>query len=238
VLAPPSPAEAATALHTWQQLSLGVRALALIDTSAAMTARARPGGPDLEQQLARGAGDGLALFPDSTQMGLWTFPSHIVGSLSYQQLVPIGPIADPLGPLTRRQLIQRLAQSRLLPVPGTQAALYSTVLSAYQLMLATYQPRRINVVLVLTAGVDHDRSDISAASLVRDLQVLHDPRRPVRIVAIMLGRAGGLRALRRIAAATSGQAVAITRYSRLGQVMFQTVTRALCQTSCASQATS
>jgi hypothetical protein len=61
VLAPPSPAEAATALHTWQQLSLGVRALALIDTSAAMTARARPGGPDLEQQLARVAGDGLAL---------------------------------------------------------------------------------------------------------------------------------------------------------------------------------
>jgi hypothetical protein len=203
-----------------------------------MTARARPGGPDLEQQLARGAGDGLALFPDSTQMGLWTFPSHIVGSLSYQQLVPIGPIADPLGPLTRRQLIQRLAQSRLLPVAGTQAALYSTVLSAYQLMLATYQPRRINVVLVLTAGVDHDRSDISAASLVRDLRVLHDPRRPVRIVAIMLGRAGGLRALRRIAAATNGQAVAITHYSRLGQVMFQTVTRALCQTSCASQATS
>ena len=188
--------------------------------------------------LARGAGDGLALFPDSTQMGLWTFPSHIVDSLSYQQLVPIGPIADPLGPLTRRQLIQRLAQSRLLPVAGTQAALYSTVLSAYQLMLATYQPRRINVVLVLTAGVNHDRSDISAASLVRDLRVLHDPRRPVRIVAIMLGRAGDLRALRRIAAATNGQAVAITHYSRLGQAMFQTVTRALCQTSCASQATS
>ena len=104
-------------------------------------------------------------------------------------------------------------------------------------MLATYQPRRINVVLVLTAGVDHDRSDISAASLVHDLQVLHDPRRPVRIVAIMLGRAGDLRALQRIAATTKGQAVAITRYSQLGQVIFQTVTRARCQPSCASQAT-
>jgi len=82
------------------------------------------------------------------------------------------------------------------------------------------------------------RTDISAASLVRDLQVLHDPRRPVRIVAIMLGRAGDLRALRRIAATTNGQAVAVTRSSRLGQVIFRTVTRTPCQPSCASQAAS
>jgi Ca-activated chloride channel family protein len=238
LLALPSPAQAGTALRTWQQLSLGTRALTLIDTSAAMTARARPGGPDLQRMLARGAGDGLALFPDSTQMGLWTFPSHIVDSLSYQQLVAIGPIADPVGPSSRRQQIERLAQSRLLPVPGTQGALYSAILNAYQLMLATYQPHRINVVLVLTAGVDRDRSDISATTLVRDLQVLHDPGRPVRIVVIMLGRTGDLRALRRIAATTNGQAVAIRRYSQLGRVIFQTVTRALCQPSCASQAAS
>jgi hypothetical protein len=238
VLPLPSPARAGTALRVWQQLSLGTRALTLIDTSAAMTARARPGGPDLGQMLARGAGDGLALFPDSTQMGLWTFPSHIVDTLSHQELVPIGPIADSLGAVTRGQQIRRLAQSHLPPAPGTQAALYGTILNAYRLMLATYQPRRINVVLVLTAGVDHDRSDISAASLVRDLQVLHDPRRPVRIVAIVLGRAGDLRALQRVAATTNGQAVAITRYSRLGRVIFQTATRAQCQPSCASQAAS
>jgi hypothetical protein len=202
-----------------------------------MAAGARPGGPELEQLLARGAGDGLALFPDSTQMGVWTFPSHGVGSLSYEELVPIGPIADPLGPVTRRQQIQRAAQSRLLPVPGTQAALYGTILTAYQLMLATYQPRHTNALLVLTAGVDHDRGDISAATLVHDLQVLYDPRRPVRIVAIMLGRSGDLRALQRIAATTAGQAVAITRYSRLGQAIFQTATHALCQ-PCASPAAS
>src|SRR4029077_19259075 len=176
-----------------------------------MAARARPGGPDLGRLLALGAGDGLARFPDSTQMGVWTFPSHVVDSLSYEQLVPIGPVADRLGPVTRRQQIQRVARSRLLPVPGTQAALYGTILTAYQLMLATYQPRHINAVLVLTAGVDHDRGDISAATLVHDLQVLYDPRRPVRIVAIMLGRAGDLRALQRIAAAPRRPAVALTR---------------------------
>jgi hypothetical protein len=233
LLPPPSPAQTGAALRLWRRLSLGARALTLIDTSAAMAPRATPGGPD----LARGAGDGLARFPDSTQMGVWTFPSHVVGSLSYEELVPIGPIADRLGPVTRRQQIQRVARSRLLPVPGTQAALYGTILTAYQLMLATYQPRHANAVLVLTAGVDHDRGDISAATLVHDLQVLYDPRRPVRIVAIMLGRAGDLRALQRIAAATSGQAVAITRPSQLGQAIFQTTAHALCP-PCASPAAS
>jgi hypothetical protein len=237
LLPPPSPAQTGAALRLWQRLSLGARALTLIDTSAAMAARARPGGPDLARLLALGAGDGLARFPDSTQMGVWTFPSHVVDSLSYEKLVPIGPIADRLGPVTRRQQIQRVARSRLLPVPGTQAALYGTILTAYQLMLATYQPRHVNAVLVLTAGVDHDRGDISAATLVHDLQVLYDSRRPVRIVAIMLGRAGDLRTLQRIAAATSGQAVAITRYSQLSQAIFQTTAHALCP-PCAGQAAS
>jgi hypothetical protein len=233
LLPQPKPAQAETALRTWRRLSLGSRELALIDISSAMSAVARAGGPDLEQVLAQGAGSGLALFPDSTQMGLWTFPSHIVNGLSYQELVPIGLLPDHLGPVTRRQRIQRLAQSSL-PLPDAPAPLYSTILNAYQQMLATYQPRRANAVLVLTAGVDHDPGDISAVTLVRDLRVLYDPKRPVKIVAIMFGRAGDLRALRQIATTTSGQATAITHYSQLGQVIFQTVTRALCQPSCAS----
>ncbi len=233
LLPQPTTAQAETALHTWQQLSLGSRDLALIDISSAMAAAARPGGPDLERVLAQGAGSGLALFPNSTQMGLWTFPSRIVDGLSYQELVPIGPLPDPLGAVTRRQRIARLAESSQ-PIARTPAPLYGTILNAYQQMLATYQPHHTNAVLVLTAGVDHDPGDISAVTLVRDLQVIYDPKRPVKIVAIMLGRAGDLSALRQIAAATSGQATAITRYSQLGQAIYQTMTRALCQPSCPS----
>jgi hypothetical protein len=57
-------------------------------------------------------------------------------------------------------------------------------------------------------------------------------------VAIVLGRGGDLRALQRIAATTNGQAIAIRRYSRLGQVIFQTATQALCRPSCASPSAS
>jgi hypothetical protein len=227
LLAQPTPAQARTALGTWQRLSLGSRDLALVDTSSAMAAAAGHGGPKLEQVLAQGAGSSLALFPDSTQMGLWTFPSRVVDGLSYQELVPIGPLPNLLGPTTRRQQIQRLAQSRL-PLPDAPAALYGTILNAYQQMLATYQPRRTNAVLVLTAGVDRDPGDISAITLVHDLQVLYDPKRPVKIVAIMLGRAGDLSALQQIAATTNGQATAITRYSQLGPAIYQEIARALC----------
>jgi hypothetical protein len=227
LLTPPTPAQAKTALGTWRRLSLGSRDLVLIDTSSAMAAAARPRGPKLGRVLAQGAGSGLALFPDSTQMGLWAFPSQTVDGLSYQQLVPIGPLPNLLGPTTRRQRIQSLTQSRL-PKPGAPGALYGTILNAYQQMLATYQPRRTNAVLVLTAGVDRDPDDISAVTLVHDLRVLYDPKRPVKIVAIMLGKTGDLNALQQIAATTNGQATAIRRYSQLGQVIYQTMARALC----------
>ena len=196
-----------------------------------MAERATPGGPQLEHVLGQGAGSGLALFPDSTQMGLWTFPSQIVDGLSYTEVVPVGPLPDPVGKLTRRQQIERAALAGVA-MPRTPAPLYGTILTAYRQMLATYQPRRTNAVVVLTAGVDRDPGDISAATLVRDLQVLYDPWRPVKIVAIMLGRAGDLDALRRIAATTSGQAIGITRYSQLGQVIYQAMAHALCQPSC------
>ena len=233
VLPPPTPAQAATAIRLWQRLSLGSRDLTLIDVSSAMAAPATPGGPQLERVLAQGAGSGLARFPDSTQMGLWTFPSQTVDGLSYTDLVPIGPLPAPVGKLTRRQQIERAAQAGLA-MPRTPAPLYGTILTAYRQMLATYEPHRTNAVVVLTAGVDRDPGDISAATLVRDLEVIYDPKRPVKIVAIMLGRAGDLGALQRIAAVTSGQAVGITRYSQLGQAMYQAMSHALCQPSCPS----
>jgi hypothetical protein len=233
LLPPPTPAQAAAAIRTWQRLSLGSRDLTLIDISSSMAAPATRGGPPLEHVLAQGAGSGLALFPDGTQMGLWSFPSPIVDGLSYRELVSIGPLPNPLGKLTRRQQIERVAQASLA-MPRTPAPLYGTILTAYRQMLATYQPHRTNAVVVLTAGVDRDHGDISAATLVRDLQVIYDPKRPVRIVAIMLGRAGDLGALQQIAAVTSGQAIGITRYSQLGHVMYRAVSHALCQPSCPS----
>jgi hypothetical protein len=224
--------QAGAAWQAWQRLTLGSRDLALIDISSAMAAPASPGGPALGRMLGPAAASGLGLFPDSTQMGLWTFPSRAGNGRPYAELVPVGPLADWLGQRTRRQQIEQLVTAQR-PVT-TPAPLYGSILAAYRRMLASYRPHYLNAVLVLTAGVDHSAGDITAATLTHDLQALYDPRRPVKIVVIMLGPAGDLHALRQIAATTSGQATAITGYAQLGPAIYRAAAAALCQpTACA-----
>jgi Bacterial extracellular solute-binding protein len=227
LLPPVTASQAGAAWQAWQRLTLGSRDLALADISSAMAAPASPGGPDLAHLLGPAAATGLGLFPDSTQMGLWTFPSRSVNGHPYAELVPVGPLADWLGQRTRRQQIEQLVTAQR-PV-ARPAPLYGGILAAYRWMLASYQPHYLNAVLVLTTGVDHSAGDISAATLVHDLRALHDPRRPVKIVVIMLGPAGDLHALRQIAATTGGQATAITSYAQLGPAIYRTAARALCQ---------
>lgn len=231
MLPPTTPGQASAALHAWQRDSLGSRDLVLIDVSSAMAARATRGGPDLEQELAQAAGPGLAQFPDSTQMGLWAFPSHVNEGLPYEQLVPIGPLPASLGLVTRRQQIEHSVQS-VRPLLNSPAPLYGAILAAYQQMLGTYQPRYANTVVVLTAGVDRAPGDISAGALLGDLHVLYDPRRPVEIVVVMLGRSGDLHGLQQITAATGGQATAITNPAQIGAVLGSAVAQQLCPPHC------
>jgi hypothetical protein len=119
-------------------------------------------------------------------------------------------------------------------MPGSPAPLYGTILAAYQQMLGTYQPRHANTVVVLTAGVDHAPGDISAAVLLADLHVLYDPKRPVEIVVVMVGRAGDFGALRQIAAATGGRASAVTDPGQIGAASYGAVAQQLCPPHCVS----
>ena len=226
-----APGQASAALHAWKVDSLGSRDLTLVDISSAMAARAQPGGPDLEQMLAQAAGPGLAQFPDGTQMGLWAFPSHLNDGLPYQQLVPIGPLTGPLGLVTRRQQIQHMAQLAQ-PLLNSPAPLYGTILAAYQQMLGTYLPRYANTVVVLTAGADHAPGDISATTLLNDLHVLYDPKRPVEIVVIMLGHTGDLHGLQQIAAATGGEVFAITDPGQIATALYRGVAQQQCPPHC------
>ncbi len=128
----------------------------------------------------------MTRFPDSTQMGLWVFASHLTGDLPYRQLVPMGPLPAQVGVVTRRQTIQRLAASGQT-VPHAPAALYGTLLAAYKQMVATYQPQYVNDIIVLTAGVENAPGDISAATLLHNLQTLANPRHPVEIFMVVFG---------------------------------------------------
>jgi von Willebrand factor type A domain len=220
--------EAAAALQVWNKLQTGSRDLALVDVSSAMAASSGLPGVTLEQELTRTASLGLALFPDSTQMGLWEFADHLDGNLPYRPLVSVGPLPGELGLISRRQQIEQLAMTAA-PQATAPAALDQTILAAYQQMVTSYQPNYTNAVIVLTAGVDDAPGDISAATLAGKLHALYNPNRPVELIIVVVGSKGNLAAMQQIAAAGGGAAYPVTDPTQVGQVFFAAVSRRICQ---------
>jgi extracellular solute-binding protein len=224
--AAPAPGQAETSLQAWQKLSLGSRDLVLLDVSEQMATPVSPTGTTLEQVLIQASSLGLTHFPDSTQMGIWAFASHLDGPLPYKQIVPVGPLPAPLGLITRRQQITQ-ATEQGKPVAGAPAALYSSILAAFKSLSASYQPRYVNAVLVLTAGIDNDKGDMSAAKLIRQLRALYNPNKRVEIVPLMLGTAGNFKALQQIAKVTGGVAFDITNPKQVNGAFFSGVAQRL-----------
>jgi len=231
LLPPPGPSQATKELHAWHVLALGSRFLAINDVSASMATPVAPGGPTLEQVLGRTSAAGMKRFPDSTQMGLWVFASHLTGPLPYRQLVPMGPLPGQFGVVTRRQAIQRLAATGQT-VPHAPAALYGTLLAAYKQMAATYQPQYVNDIIVLTAGVENDPGDISAQALLRDLHSMVRPSRPVEILMVVFGLPKTLPDLQQIAKVTNGKVWPITSASQIPQIFYRAFGRRICQPHC------
>jgi hypothetical protein len=221
-----APGQAETSLQAWQKLSLGSRDLVLLDVSEQMATPVSPTGTTLEQVLIQAASLGLTHFPDSTQMGIWAFASHLDGNLPYKQLVPVGPLPAPLGLITRRQQISQ-ATEQGKPVAGAPAALYSSILAAFKSLSASYQPRYVNAVLVLTAGIDNAKGDMSSAALVRQLRALYNPNKRVEIVPLMFGTAGNFAALQQVARATGGVAFDITSPKQVNGAFFSGIAQRL-----------
>jgi len=231
LLPQPGPGRALTALHAWRALGLGSRFLALNDISGAMTVRVTPGGPTLEQVLGGTAAAGMARFPNSTQMGLWVFASHLQGSLPYKQIVPMGPLPGQVGVITRRQAIQQLAASGKA-LPHVPAALYSALLAAYRQMVATYQPQYVNAIIVLTAGIENAPGDIPAATLIRDLKAASVRGRPVEILMLVLGHPGTYNQLLKIVSVTNGKVWPVTSPAQVPQIFYRAFGRRECQPHC------
>ena len=233
-VAPPAAAsEAPAVLAAWDKLALGSRDLAVMDVSAVMGRRTAPGGPPLERELSLAASAGLALFPDTARMGLWEFAARLDGGRPYRQLVPVGPLTASLGALTRRADLQRVT-ARLAPVTGQGAALYGTILAAYRYMVASYQPGYYNAVLVLTAGAESTRHDISAATLIKRLGAATGTGRQVALIVVVFGRSPDFAALRQAAALTGGAAYQVSSPSQIGRVFFRAIAQRLCNPACAA----
>ncbi len=221
-----NPGLAQTTLQAWGRVRIGIRILALLDISGSMAQPAVPAGPTREQEMTSAAAEGLSLFTDSTQMGLWEFASNLDGSKPYKELVPLGPLPAEIGLISRRQQIQQINQT-LRPKPGATATMDKSILAAYRYMVRTYQPKETNSVLIMTGGADDAVGDIPAAKLLKKLRAIAGPNRRVALIFNVFGQSSHYAAIKHLARATGGAAFQITDPAEINKVFFAAVGRDL-----------
>ncbi|MEU8222065.1 substrate-binding domain-containing protein [Kribbella sp. NPDC048915] len=195
----PKPTSAAitSTLQNWTRLSLSTHSLAVIDVSGSMAEKV---GDKTRMQLTiEAAVGGLSLFPDTAQLGLWTFSTKI-GSLDadYKPLVPIAP-------LSKVQRDKITAQLRIQqPIPNGGTGLYDTAIAAVRQVRQEYKSNAVNTVLLFTDGKNDDPGSPTLAQAVQTLRSLQDPARPVRIIALGMGPEANADELSALAGATGG----------------------------------
>jgi Mg-chelatase subunit ChlD len=227
----PATAAIEAAVHAVESVNLASRVLAVLDVSGSMSLAARPGSPS-RLELARTAVlGGLALYPDDTEVGLWTFARERPGRADYRQLVPIVPLgraAD--GSTGRFRLAQALAGISVSRGGGT--ALYDTALAAVRAARRGWDPTRVSSVVLLTDGRNEDRGGIGLAQLLRTLRDEADPARPVYLITIAYGPDTDTAALAAISRATGAEMYAAIDPLRIRAVLLDAIGRRICRPKC------
>ena len=199
------------------------RLLAVFDVSTSMDAAV---GTGTRVTLARDAAkSALALFPDTSAIGLWIFARQLHGSEDWNQLLPIRTLSAPAGGTTQRDALR----AQLDGLPGRLSpggtGLYDTTLAAVRAARADYLPTSVSSVVILTDGRDEDTGSIGLPNLVITLRAELDPRRPVKVIGIGIGPDADLGALKQIADATGGSAYPAVNPADLQSVLFDALRR-------------
>ncbi len=132
-----------------------------------------------------------------------------------RELVPIGPIGE-----QQDQLAGQIEAQ--FPTNGTP--LYDVTEQAYTEMVETYDPERINAVVLLTDGENDDGSpaddDQQFADLIETLQAGSEgsSSQPVRLFTISYGETADVITLRAISQATSAATYNASNPATINQV--------------------
>jgi Ca-activated chloride channel family protein len=207
VLAPPAPKVVAAALQSWNAARKRSNVLAVFDVSGSMKEEVPGTGGKTKMDLVKSAtGQALALFAPETNLGTWVFSSNLAGSRDWAESVPIGPTNArlPNGKLRRQVLAESLAA---LQATDGDTGLYDTSLAAFRAVQRSYAPQRINIVVLLTDGINDDPTGgISRAELLRRLKAEQQKDKPVQIITVAYGANADATSLRLISQATGGLA--------------------------------
>jgi Mg-chelatase subunit ChlD len=225
----PSDAEAAAALRASAAVNAPAQVLAVLDVSGSMAALVPGQHGATRLDLAReAAARGLALYPDDTRLGLWTFASR-AGTPDHVQVVPItelGQQAD--GSSGRRRLAAALAGAR----PGGDTPLYDTALAAVRALRAGWRPGRVNLVVLLSDGKDEDPRGTDLPHLLATLRAEQDPARPTPVISIAYGPDSDAASLAAISRATGGASYTAKDPAQIRQVFLDAVGQRACRPRC------
>jgi Ca-activated chloride channel family protein len=191
-LNPPSPPVLAAVQNSWEQLRKRARMLLVLDVSGSMGEFVGSAGETRLDLAKRAAGEAVARVAPDDEISLWIFSTDLDGSTPYRELVPFGPASEQLGP------VQSQIEA-LIPQGGT--GLYATTRAATRALSESFDPSRINAVVVLTDGKNEYPPDNNIDSLV-DALGSEDADRQVRVFPIAYGDDADLEELRQIAEAS------------------------------------
>lgn len=213
-------------LRSWSVLTLRSRMLAVIDVSGSMEEPAESGlrRIDIFQQAALGA---LSKFSGEVELGVWAFSTRRAGEQDWEDLAPIAPLGDAAHSQQIAGIIASLPD-RL----GGATGLYDTTLAAVQRVRESYDPSKVNSVLVITDGRNEDENGISLDDLLATLNQQADAKKPVPVILIGFGPDTDLDAMSRIAKATGGAAYSATRPEDLGNVLVDALSQRSCRPNC------
>lgn len=214
VYLPSPPPEALAALvKTWSAVRAEMRMLAVVDVSGSMT---RPAGDKTRMELAHQAAlTAIAAFPKESVVGLWAFSRRLGGpNQDWSEIVPIRKLTEQVGGTAQIDLM-RVGMGRLAAAPRGDTGLYDTIHDAYLQVRDSYDPNRVNSVVLLTDGKNEDPGGRSLTQLVSELQQLRDPARPVVVVLVGIGPDADVTSLKAVSDAVGGRTYAAAQAEQI-----------------------
>lgn len=206
------------ALGSWAAITLPGRVLAVFDVSGSMLKPVpTAGGADRATVTRAAAHGGLDLFDDRWAVGVWLFSTDMDGKKPYKEIVPISPLSSARGKL-------EASIDKIIPKRNGNTGLYDTLLAAYQNVQNSWQPGKVNSVILFTDGVNENDEGISQATLVAKLKQLNDPKRPVRVVIVGIGPEVNQKELETIVKPTAAGGVFIAPDpAKIGEIFLEAI---------------
>lgn len=204
-------------LGTWAAITLPGRVLAVFDVSGSMLTKVPTAGNATRAQVTQEAARrGLALFDDQWAVGVWVFSTELRGKQDWREIAPIRPVSA-----ARAQL--QAAVKEIVPKRNGATGLYDTTLAAYRAVQDTWEPGRVNSVILFTDGKNQDDDGLSRSELITKLKRTADPDRPVRMIIVGIGAEVDRGELEDITNATGGGVFTTEDPAKIGEIFLEAI---------------